>query len=425
MIGLANSFRRFATLLAIAWRYRCTVHQGLYGLINRVATLGLALGVAALIIGLSAMNGFELALQQRILALVPHGEVLSRQRNHFKVWQPLAQQLQALPEIRAVTPILQSVGLLEKGRRFKALLLRGVDADAEAQAVPWPQHIRPEIAWQQFSLGGARLLLGKSLAEDLGLQVGEWVQLSLPREASFQGWRHARKLPVQLVGLLQVGSQLDHCMALLPLNFLQQQLRVKQTISHLALYFYSIWQAEAIVQQQVIPNLPTTLTAQSWLDQYGHLHRDIQMVRSMIDLALILVISIACLNITTSLLLTLKRKQRDLAILSTLGATPRQLSQILLNYGLLNGLIGGGCGMLLGVCLAQQLTSLVRGLERLLNCPLLASQLYFIDFLPTQVRWSQCLQVFGYALLLSLLASGYPAYRARKNDPVTVLQAED
>lgn len=414
--------RRYTLLLWMAWRYRTSVHQGLRWFINKVATVGLALGVAALIIGLSAMNGFEVALQQRILALVPQGEVVAI-NGRLAAWQTLAEQLRRCPGIITVSPTVQSVALAEKGGVFKALQLRGIDITHEEQGSPLSQYTIPTTAWQAFSQGGAQLLLGQGIADYLGVPVGEWITVSLPDPEAQQGWRQPKRLRIQVVGLVKVGSQLDHTIALVPLALLQSQLGLGEQISGLALQVSSIFQAERVVQQAALrhPHRPD-LRFQSWMTQYGHLYRDIQMVRGMIDLAMLLVIGIACLNITTTLLLTLKQRQGDLAILATLGAAPNCLSQLFIGYGLLNGLVGGLLGVGIGVGVSLQLTPIVRGLERLFDHHFLPSELYFIDFLPTQVRWQDSLQVFGVALLLSLVASWYPAHHAGQRDPVLLLR---
>lgn len=414
--------RRYSLLLWMAWRYRTSVHRGLRWFINKVATVGLALGVAALIIGLSAMNGFEVALQQRILTLVPHGEVVAI-NGRLADWQVLAEQLQRCPGIIAVNPTVQSVALAEKGTAFKAIQIRGIDPTQAAQGSLLSQYTMPTTAWQAFSQGGAQLLLGQGIADRLGVQVGEWITVSLPNPEAQQGWRQPKRLRIQVIGLVKVGSQLDHTIALVPLALLQSQLGLGEQISGLALQVSSIFQAESVVQQAALRHSHRLdVRFQSWTTQYGHLYRDIQMVRGMIDLAMLLVISIACCNITTTLLLTLKQRQGDLAILATLGAAPNCLSQLFIGYGLLNGVLGGLLGVGIGVGVSLQLTPLVRGLERLFNLHFLPSELYFIDFLPTQVRWQDSLQVFGVAVLLSLVASWYPAYHAGQRDPVLLLR---
>lgn len=414
--------RRHTLLLWMAWRYRTSAHQGLRGFINKVATVGLAVGVAALIIGLSAMNGFEVALQQRILALVPHGEVLAI-NGRWVGWQALAEQLRRCPGIIAVSPTVQSVALAEKGSAVKALEIRGIDTTQVTPSALLSQYTTPDLAWQAFSRGGAQLLLGQGIADCLGVQVGEWITVSVPDPKAQQGWRQPKRLRIQVIGLVKVGSQLDYSIALVPLALLQQQLGLGEQISGLALQVSSIFQAESVVQQAALrhPHRPD-LRFQSWITQYGHLYRDIQMVRGMIDLAMLLVMGIACFNITTTLLLTLKQRQGDLAILATLGATPNDLRQLFIGYGLFNGVVGGLSGVVIGVGIALNLTLIVRGLERLLDHHFLPNQLYFIDFLPTQVRWQNSLQVFGVALLLSLVASWYPAYHASRRDPILFLR---
>jgi lipoprotein-releasing system permease protein len=415
--------RGYILVLWIAWRYRTSVRRGLRWFINKVATVGLALGVAALIIGLSAMNGFEVALQQRILALVPQGEVVSI-NGRLAAWQPLAEQLLGCPGIVEVNPYVQSVALAEKGSAFKAIQIRGIDSTQAAQGSLLSQYITPARAWQDFSQSGAQLLLGQGVANHLGLQVGEWITVTLPDPEAQQGWRQPKRLRIQLIGLVKVGSQLDHSIALVPLALLQRQLGLGEQISGLALQVASIFQAERVLQQaaEQLHLRHPDLRFQSWMVQYGHLYRDIQMVRGMIDLAMLLVIGLACLNITTTLLLTLKQRQGDLAILATLGAAPNFLSRLFIGYGLLNGVVGGLLGVVIGVGVSLQLTPIVRGLEQLFHHHFLPNQLYFIDYLPTQVRWQDSLQVFGVALLLSLLASWYPAYHARQRDPVLFLR---
>lgn len=407
----------------ISWRYqRGKQENPLVALIAKFSAVGIALGVAVLIVGLSAMNGFERELNQRILAVVPHAEITINPNaneatiNHKDM---LISRLKMNEKIVALSPFVSFTALVENGSKLKVVQVKGVDKDAEDQVSSLGKYVQGD-GWQRFGKEGG-LVLGSGIAKDLEVNAGDWVTLLISQQNGTENVSQPHRERVQVTGILRLDGQLDHSYALLSLPQAQELLgyQVGQ-ISGVELKVADPFKVQEL-DYSALGDYPQSLYVQNWIAKFGYMYRDIQLIRSVMYIAMVLVIGVACFNIVSTLIMAVKDKQGDIAILRTLGANNGFIKRIFIWYGLQAGMKGCLIGIVLGVLFALNLTSLIQGLEHLLDKKLLSDGIYFVDFLPSELHWQDVLLVLAAALLLSLLASLYPANRAAKLQPAQVL----
>ena len=407
----------------ISWRYqRGKQKDRLVSLSSFFSSVGIALGVAVLIIGLSAMNGFERELNQRVLSVVPHAELYSYNGNEnvpIQAGERLEKLVSENPNVSAVSPFVSFTGLIENGSQLKIAQVRGVNPKKQDQ-VSQLSHYIPAEQWQAFHQEGG-LILGAGIAKDLSVEAGDEVTLLLPQPTEDGKLAQPLRFSLPVTGILKLEGQLDHSYALLPLTKAQELLEYSpQEISGVELSL----KAPFAVNQLALPELNTfeqPLYLNTWIDKFGYMYNDIQLIRAVMYIAMVLVIGVACFNIISTLIMAVKDKQGDIAIMRTLGANNRFIKQIFLWYGLISGMKGAVIGLILGVLLALNLTAIIKSLEQFFGVKLLSDGIYFIDFLPSELHWQDIVYVLLATLVLSLCASLYPASRAAKLSPAQVL----
>ncbi len=394
---------------------------GMVSLISVISTIGIALGGAVLIVGLSAMNGFERELKNRILAVVPHGE-LEPVNPPLKAWSSILQRVEKVPGILAAAPYINFTGLMENGAQLRAVVVKGVDPKQESRLSALPQYVRGD-AWGNFKAGEQQVILGKGVANALGISQGAYVTMMLPNTDSEMKLLQPKRIRLHVVGILQLSGQLDHSLVLVPLTDAQQYLDMGDYVTGIAIKVNDVFAAKKLVRSAgEVSNDYIKLS--SWIDTYGYMYRDIQMIRAIMYLAMVLVIGVACFNIVSTMVMAVKDKSTDIAVLRTLGAKDGFIRAIFIWYGLLAGLLGSLCGIISGVIVSLQLTKIIRSLEKLIGHSFLSGDIYFIDFLPSELHWLDVLSVLATSVILSLLASWYPAMRATHIDPARVVSGK-
>lgn len=394
---------------------------GMVSLISVISTLGIALGVAVLIVGLSAMNGFERELKNRILAVVPHGEI-AVVNQPFSGWPQTLQRIEKVPGIVAAAPYINFTGLIENATQLRAVQVKGVDPEAEQRLSALPSFVL-DNAWNNFKAGQQQIILGKGLADALGVKQGSWLTVMIPNSDPEMKLLQPKRIRLQVAGVFQLSGQLDHSLALVPLADAQQYLDMGDSVTGIAIKVDDVYNANKLVRNAgEVTNAYVYIS--SWIGTYGYMYRDIQMIRTIMYLAMILVIGVASFNIVSTLVMAVKDKSSDIAVLRTLGAKDGLVRAIFIWYGLLAGLIGSVSGAVVGVIVSLQLTNIIRGLETLIGHQFLSGDIYFIDFLPSELHWFDVACVLATALVLSLIASWYPARRASRIDPARVLSGQ-
>ena len=407
----------------ISWRYQRSKHKNRFvSLISFFSSMGIALGVAVLIIGLSAMNGFERELNQRILAVVPHAEISSasgQSNAPIDHWQHLAAKLRQNPQIIGVSPFVSFTALVENGAKLKVVQIKGVETALQDQVSSLGRFVLNQ-GWQNFAQNGG-LVLGSGIARELDVQEGDWVSLLISQQKGTENLTQPLRERIQVTGILRLDGQLDHSYALMPLAQAQQLMDYQvEQVSGVELKTADPFNIQTL-DYSMLQDYPQMLYLQNWISKFGYMYRDIQLIRTVMYIAMVLVIGVACFNIVSTLIMAVKDKAGDIAIMRTLGANNGFIKRIFIWYGLQAGMKGCLIGIVLGVILALNLTALIQGLESVIGRKLLSDGIYFVDFLPTELHWQDVLLVLLSALILSLFASLYPANRAAKLQPAQVL----
>ena len=407
----------------ISWRYqRGKQKNPLVALISKFSAIGIALGVAVLIVGLSAMNGFERELNSRILAVVPHTEItVNPHANEATLihWQNLAERLKTNKKITALSSFVSFTALVENGNKLKVVQVKGVDKQAEDQVSSLGKFVEGD-GWQKFAEEGG-LVLGSGIAKELDVKAGDWVSLLISQPNGEDQMAQPNRERVQVTAILRLDGQLDHSYALLALPQAQELMGYREDqITGVELKVDDPFKVQEM-DYSMLNDYPQLLYIQNWVAKFGYMYRDIQLIRTVMYIAMVLVIGVACFNIVSTLIMAVKDKQGDIAIMRTLGANNGFIKQIFIWYGLLAGMKGCLIGIVLGVVLALNLTPIIQGIETLLGKKLLSDGIYFVDFLPSELHWFDVVLVLVAALVLSLLASLYPASRAAKLQPAQVL----
>ena len=407
----------------ISWRYqRGKQKNPLVALISKFSAIGIALGVAVLIVGLSAMNGFERELNSRILAVVPHTEITVNPHDNeatLNHWQNLAERLKTNKKITALSPFVSFTALVENGNKLKVVQVKGVDKQAEDQVSSLGKFVEGD-GWQKFAEEGG-LVLGSGIAKELDVKAGDWVSLLISQPNGEDQMAQPNRERVQVTAILRLDGQLDHSYALLALPQAQELMGYREDqITGVELKIDDPFKVQEM-DYSMLNDYPQLLYIQNWVAKFGYMYRDIQLIRTVMYIAMVLVIGVACFNIVSTLIMAVKDKQGDIAIMRTLGANNGFIKQIFIWYGLLAGMKGCLIGIVLGVVLALNLTPIIQGIETLLSKKLLSDGIYFVDFLPSELHWFDVVLVLVAALVLSLLASLYPASRAAKLQPAQVL----
>ncbi|NVD06941.1 lipoprotein-releasing ABC transporter permease subunit LolE [Vibrio sp. JPW-9-11-11] len=408
--------------LLIGGRFsRAKQRNKMVSFISLSSTIGIAVGVAVIIIGLSAMNGFERELNNRVLSVISHGE-FEGVRGPLLEWQSVVEQVETHPNIQAAAPFIKFTALAEKGMKLKALEVRGIRRDAESRVSSLREFIDPQV-WAQFQSGQQQVILGKGVANLLNVEPGDYLTLMIPTRGATTKVQAPRRVRVKVAGLLTLNGQIDHNLALVPLADAQAYTKMGEGVTGVAVKVSDVLSATQIVRE-VGNTLNVYVYLRSWQQKYGFLYRDIQLVRTIMYLVMVLVIGVASFNIVSTLMMAVKDRAAEIAILRTMGASDGLVKRIFVWQGVFSGVLGSVAGSIVGVLMALNLTPMVAALEQLVGHQFLSGDIYFVDFLPSQVNIIDVMMVSSTAVVLSLLATWYPASRASKLNPASVLSAK-
>ncbi|HHP5491654.1 TPA: lipoprotein-releasing ABC transporter permease subunit LolE [Aeromonas veronii] len=396
--------------LFLGLRYsRSRRRNGFIAFISASSLIGIALGVMALILGLSAMNGFERELKDRVLSVVPQGELDAVERP-LPDWPRLRDNLLAQPGVEAAAPVIRLNGLLEHGSALKGVQLRAVLPDLEANLSDAGKYMTG-LGLCELQPGERGVILGKTIADKLGVKVGDSVALLLPQGGDQAGIKNPRREALTVVGLLEIGGQLDGLLGFMHLADAQAITGMGSDVEGFSLRVSDVLKAQSITVAAA-QQFPHHVYIRSWMNSQGYLYQDIQMVRTVMYVVMLMVVAVACFNIVSTLVMAVNEKRSEIAILKTMGASPGQIRLTFVIQGMVNGVAGALLGALLGGLLSSKLTQILSVVEKLIGHRFLNPDIYFIDFLPTELHMQDLLIVTGAAILMSLVATLYPAWRA-------------
>lgn len=391
--------------------------------ISLTSMIGLALGVLVMIVVLSVMNGFDHEMRTRVLGMVPHATVESA--TPIGDWRGLAAGALKHPQVLAVAPFSQMQGLLTHEGKVQKVLINAVDPQEEAK-VSIIDDFFQQGGLPALQPGAFGMVIGDKAAAKLGVGLGDKITFVAPEVTVTPAGMFPRLKRFTVVGIFHVGAgEID---GHLVLTHVQDLARLQRwpagQVQGIRLKFADLFQAPRTAWELAQSLGEGDFYARDWTRTHGNLYQAIRMEKAMIGLLLLLIVAVAAFNIISTLVMVVTDKKGDIAILRTLGSTPRQIMAIFMVQGTVIGVVGTLIGALLGIWAALNVSAGVAALERALGMKFLSADVYFIDYLPSQLMLADVLQVCGAALVLSFLATLYPAWRAARTQPAEALRYE-
>lgn len=389
--------------------------------ISSISMGGLVLGVMALIVVLSVMNGFDRELRQRILGMVPHATIVAAS-GELTDWEELSETINAIPGIEATAPFIEGQGMLTSNGQVKGFMLYGVDPTLEKDVSILPGHMIAG-ALDDLAPGSFNIVLGDILASSLGVSVGDKVTVVLPDATVNPAGIFPRMKRFRVAGLFSVGADLDASLAYINIDDAARFMRYTSGVEGVRLRMADLFDAPELAWQAAM-NLPGQYYVSNWTHTQGRLFQAIQMEKTMVGLLLTLIVVVAAFNIVSTLVMVVTDKQSDIAILRTFGAKPRTIMAIFMVQGSVIGIVGTILGTILGIVMALNVSTVVAFLETLLGITFLDPGVYFISDLPSELLWSDVIMIASGSLMLSFIATLYPSWRAAKIQPAEALRYE-
>lgn len=391
--------------------------------ISLTSMIGLALGVLVMIVVLSVMNGFDYEMRHRVLGMVPHATIESPVP--ISDWRSLAARVDEHPQVVAVAPFTQMQGLLTHDDQVQKVLINAIDPDLEPGVSIIGNFFR-EGSLDELEAGEFGILIGDKAAAKLGVGIGDKVTFVAPEVTVTPAGMFPRMKRFTVKGIFHVGAgELDGFVAMAHLDDLARLYRWQSgQVQGLRVRLEDLFQAPQTAWEVVDALGSEEFYARDWTRSHGNLYQAIRMEKTMIGLLLLLIVAVAAFNIISTLVMVVTDKKGDIAILRTLGATPAQIMATFMVQGTVIGVIGTLVGGVLGILAALNISSWIAALERLIGHKFLSADVYFIDYLPSQLMTEDVVTVCGAALLLSFLATLYPAWRAARTQPAEALRYE-
>ena len=399
---------------------RASPRRGFVSLIAGIAIFGLALGVAVLVVVLSVMNGFEEVLRTRILSLTAHATI-SGLEGRMPNWRPDIDKLKVFPGINGAAPYIEEQGMMIRGTKSSGVLLRGVVPEAEQHVVDLNSHLQSgRLA--DLVPGNYRTILGSALAEELGAHVGDRVVLLVAQGDVTPLGVLPRMRAFTVAGILSVGMyEYDRRIALVSMTDAAKLLRMGDDVTGIRLSLADMYAAPRMAHAAAVA-IGGGVQVQDWTGEHVNFFRSIAITKRILFVILSLMVAVAAFNIVSTMVMVVKTKRRDIAILRTFGSSPRSVLSIFVVQGSLIGLLGIAGGVLLGVIVSINLQDLVHGLEHVLGFKFLDARVYYMSDLPARVHVGDVARICGFAFLLACVSTIYPAVRAARLLPAESLR---
>ena len=387
-----------------------------------ISMAGVALGVAALVVVLSVVNGFEHEFRKGVLGATPHVQITGF-GGALGGWREAAEAARAVPGVRSVTPFVQAQVLLSVGGKVKGAIIRGIDPALERAASDLDRQMQSGRL-DDLRAGSMAILLGAELARGLDVRPGARLALIAPRgDGGSADGRLPLMRPAQLAGTFSVGMyDYDNMLALMHIDDLRALYRLGDRISGLRVQLDDPLRSVEVAGQ-LADRLPDLFVTE-WTRSNANLFHAVHTSKRMVVLVVSLLIAIATFNIVASLVMAVTEKAAAIAILRTLGATPGTIMRVFMIQGALIGVIGTAIGVVVGVLIAWNVPALALWVEHTFGFKAISAEVYRIDNLPSRLQWDDVLLTAAVALSLSLLATLYPSWRAARTRPADALRYE-
>ena len=409
--------------LFTAFRYlRARSKNGFISFISLVSMVGIGLAVAVLIVVLSVMNGFERELQQRILGIVSHATLMGYDVP-LEDWQSTRERILTYPEVTGAAPYVEGQGMVVFGEGVAGVTVRGI-APALEQEISTIGELLRAGSIDALSPGDYRMAIGASLADDLGVTVGDSIVLIIAQGRVTPAGLVPRMRRFEVAAIFEAGMyEYDRGLAYVNMQDAARLFRTDGKATGLRMTVENIVQAGSVARMLAI-DLGGGFYIDDWTRQQSNFFRSIQLTKSIMFVILSMVIAVAVFNIVSTLVMVVRDKRGDIAIMRTFGSTSRSLVVLFATQGTVIGLLGTFFGLLLGLLIAAELGAIVGFLESMLDIDLLSAEVYFISDLPTEVRTGEVVRICLIALALAIAATLYPAISASRQHPAEALRHE-
>ena len=389
--------------------------------ISAIAMTGIVLGVALLITVLSVMNGFDKELRERILSIMPQVTLYysSRMSSADRAeWQQLRQAVLGIDGVEGATPFVELQAMLHQGKITQPVLIYGVDSQLEPSVSDINRYLEKDTL-VKLTRNSNAIALGQGLADKLDLVTGDPVTIIVPRPEGSS--RSPSVMRLKVYDIFKTGTELDHSLALMGLEHSADLGDKPQTISGLHVKVTELF-AAPVIANALTSVLPAGLYASDWTQTHGNIYHAIRMSKNLVSLLLFLIIAIAAFNVVSTLVMVVVDKRGDIAILRTLGATTREIMAIFMVQGCIIGAVGTFIGVCLGILMSLSVSNVIAWIELQLGITFLKSDIYPVSFLPSSLQWEDVLLITSVSLIMSLLATIYPAFKAAATQPAEALR---
>ena len=409
--------------LFIALRYTRTKRRNHFiSFISLISMLGMALGVCALIVVLSVMNGFQKEIRTRILGIAPHLQV-NAESNDLVDWQPTLQVIKSHPQVVAAAPFINGQGMISFDQNVQGVMVRGILPQDEKRVIDISNKTKFG-SLNDLQANGFGIALGSDLARSLGAHVGDKVLLISPQGQVTPAGMMPRLKQFHVAAIFEIGmAPYDNALALIHLSDAQRLYRMDGTVSGISARLHDLDLAPQ-VSAEIGRSLPRNTYVSDWTRQHANYFRAVQIEKKMMFIILSLIVAVAAFNIVSTMVMAVTDKRADIAILRTLGATPASIMRIFIVQGVIIGLVGSVLGVAGGILLTLNIDTVVPFIEKLVGMHFLSKEVYFITELPSDLQCNDVLIVAGFSFLISLLATIYPSWRASKVQPAEALRYE-
>lgn len=379
--------------------------------ISLSSMLGIGLGVMVLVTVLSVMNGFDQEIHQRFFGMAPEITVTGPD-DKLSDWPSTAKKIQEVPGIKAVAPYVGGQGLLTHDGQVLPIILTGVLPEKEQNVTHLDDKL---LAGAMKNLNHFGIILGKGLADNLGLMMGDKVTIMIPQATVTPAGMIPRFKRFTVVGVFSAGAgfNFDTKLAFINLSDAQKLMQLGNNVTGIKMKINDVYQAPEL-SYQLSAFLGEGYQVGNWTQQFGEFFHAVKMEKTMMFMILLLIIAVAAFNLVSSLVMVVNDKQSEIAILRTIGATPSTILWVFIVQGMMVGIVGTFIGLIGGLVLAHNATAIVNALQSLFHVQVLSSSIYFVDYLPSKILLSDLWQICAMALLMSFVATIYPAWRASK-----------
>lgn len=409
--------------ILLGFRYtRAKRRNGFISFISLSSILGIALGVMALITVMSIMNGFQVELRERILGMTSH-MTLSEQNDRLGDWQSLYNVTKKLPNVEGAAPNVLGQGMLTNGDKVNAVLVRGILPELEGEVTD------VESKMVVGSLNNLKprsyeIILGAELAHSLGVSIGDKVMLVAPQGKVTPMGIVPRLKRFTVSGIFEVGMfEYDSGLALIHIEDAQKVFKLKNKVSALQLRLTDMFDVQT-VRRSIANVTEAPLYMRDWTQQHANFFKAIEMEKKMMFIVLTLIIMVAVFNIVSTMVMVVTDKQKDIAVMRTIGASPLSIQGIFIIQGLIIGVSGAVIGLISGVLVSVNIDVIVPFIESVFGFQFFPADIYYISQVPSKLVWSDVWLVSSVAFFLTLFATLYPAWRASKIQPAEALRYE-